>query len=187
MIRNLSGESWKTLNFPGWKQFRNRYALSTHGRLASFQKDVIADGKLLHGSLTTGYRTLNLHRTGEKGTLYLHREIARLFLQKPSARHQYVIHLNHNKLDNKLRNLRWVTAAEMVLHQQKSPARIAYKKKQAAAPQGLKLSDSDVRKIRQLLAAPKRSLTIKQIAARYQVSEMTIYRIRSGENWSGLR
>lgn len=186
MIRNLSGESWKTLNFPGWKQFRNRYALSTHGRLASFQKDVLTDGKLLNGSLTTGYRTLNLHRMGEKGTLYLHREIARLFLQKPSARHKYVIHRNHKKLDNKMTNLCWVTSEEMILHQQKSPARIAYKKKQTAAPVGLKLSYSDVRKIRQMLESPKRSLTIKQIASRYQVSEMTIYRIRSGENWSGL-
>jgi hypothetical protein len=186
MIRNKTGESWKTLRFSGWKQFRYRYALSTQGRLASFQKDIFTDGKLLKGSVTTGYRTLNLHRRGEKGTLYLHRELARLFVQRPSARHQYVIHLNHNKLDNRVRNLSWVTAEEMIEHQQSSPARIAYKKIQAAHPIGLKLTANQVRKIREILDHPNRKLSIKQVAAKYAVSEMTIYRIKSGENWSSV-
>lgn len=186
MIRNKTGESWKTLRFSGWKQFRYRYALSTQGSLASFQKDIFTDGKILKGSVTTGYRTLNLHRRGEKGTLYLHRELARLFVRRPSARHQYVIHLNHNKLDNRIRNLAWVTAEEMIKHQQSSPARIAYKKLQAERPVGLKLTVSQVKKIREILNNPNRKLSIKQVAAKYMVSEMTIYRIKSGENWSSV-
>ena len=88
MIRKLTGEAWKPLQFPGWKQLRKKYALSSLGRVASYSDDVLTDGKLLNGSLTTGYKTLNLHRPGNNGTLYIHREIARLFL--PKLRYQRV-------------------------------------------------------------------------------------------------
>ena len=82
MIKKQPGETWKPLQFPGWKHLRKQYALSSNGRIASYTDDVTEDGKLLQGSLTTGYRTLNLHRPGNNGTLYIHREIARLFLKK---------------------------------------------------------------------------------------------------------
>ncbi len=186
MIRSLSGESWKQLSFPGWKKQRNRYAVSSRGRLASYQTDLTADGKLLKGSLTTGYRTLNLHRPGEKGTLYLHREIAKLFLKKPSRNQHYVIHLNHQKQDNRIQNLRWATAEEMTAHQQKSPGKIAYRKIQATRIVGLKLTAAQVKQIKKIIGDPKRKLTMKKLAARFGVSEMTLYRIKSGENWSRI-
>ncbi|HWJ28413.1 MAG TPA: NUMOD4 domain-containing protein [Flavisolibacter sp.] len=184
MIKKLSGEAWKPLVFSGSKDLRNRYAVSSAGRIASYKEDVLKDGKILNGSLTTGYRTLNLHRPGHKGTLYIHRELAKLFLKKPSTRHKYVIHKNHNKLDNSVKNLAWATLDEMIEQQQKSPAKIAYKKKQANREVGLKLTAAQVRKIKDLLSNVNRRLTIKQLADRYDVSEMTMYRIKSGENWA---
>lgn len=184
MIKNLKGETWKTLTFKGSKELRNKYALSSAGRMASFKDDVNEDGKLLNGSLTTGYRTLNLHRPGHKGTLYIHRELARLFLPKPTSKQQFVIHKNHNKLDNDVRNLKWATLEEMIEHQQGSPAKIAYKEKQATRTRGLKLTAAQVRKIKTELSSRKRILTIRQLAEKYGVSEMTMYRIKSGENWS---
>jgi len=187
MIRKLAGESWKPLIFSGWKQLRNRYAISSLGRLASYKKDMLADGKLLNGSLTTGYRTLNLHRPDDKGTLYIHREMAKLYLKRPAARHKYVIHLNHNKLDNKIRNLRWATLDEMIRHQQNSPAKIAYKEKQANRTEGLKLTAAQVKKIKAILRSKNRNITIRQLAINYGVSEMTMYRIKSGENWGRIK
>jgi hypothetical protein len=183
MIKKISGETWKTLRFPGWKQLRNCYALSSSGRIASYKKDVLEDGKLLQGSLTTGYRTLNLHRPNNKGTLYIHREMAKLFLKRPSPKYRYVIHVNHNKLDNQIRNLKWATLEEMIEHQQDSPAKMAYKETQANRTIGLKLTATQVKKIKSILSSEKRSITIKQLAHRYSVSEMTMYRIKSGENW----
>jgi hypothetical protein len=183
MIKKLTGEVWKTMKFSGSTALRNRYALSTHGRIASYKDDILADGKLLNGSITTGYRTLNLHRPGNKGTLYIHREMAKLFLQKPSPKHKYVIHKNHNKLDNNIKNLKWATLAEMIEHQQYSPAKMAYKEKQANTQVGLKLTAPQVKKIKEILSKPRRKLTIKQLAEKYDVSEMTMYRIKSGENW----
>ena len=82
MIKKLAGEVWKPLEFPGWRQLRNRYAISSQGRIASYKTDMLKDGKILEGSLTTGYRTLNLHRPTNKGTLYIHREMAKIFLKK---------------------------------------------------------------------------------------------------------
>ena len=186
MIKKLAGEVWKQLSFPGWRHLRNRYAVSSFGRIASYKQSVLDDGKLLSGSLTTGYRTLNLHRPGNKGTLYIHRELAKLFLPKSSPQHKYVIHRNHNKLDNHIKNLRWATLEQMISHQQGSPAKIAYKEKQANRSEGLKLSATDVKKIKKILNSKNRSITIRQLAKNYGVSEMTMYRIKSGENWGRI-
>jgi hypothetical protein len=186
MIKRLPTEIWKQLVFEGSETLRNKYAISSLGRIASYKNNILQDGKLLNGSLTTGYRTLNLHRPGHKGTLYIHREMAKLFLKKASARHEFVIHKNHDKLDNSVRNLKWATLDEMINHQQNSPAKIAYKKKQANRQVGLKLTASQVRKIKTLLNNARRKLTIKQLADKYSVSEMTLYRIKSGENWGRI-
>jgi len=185
-MKKAAGEIWKPLQFSGWKHLRKKYALSSHGRIASYTENLETDGKLLQGSLTTGYRTLNLHRPGDNGTLYIHREIARLFLPKASAKAKYVIHLNHNKLDNSVKNLKWATLPEMIEHQQKSPAKIAYKKVQANRNTGLKLNASQVRSIKKMLDDSKRKLTIKKLAEKFGVSEMTMYRIKSGENWARI-
>jgi hypothetical protein len=187
MIKKLPDETWKNLEFPGWKQLRKKYALSSQGRVASYSHNVQEDGKLLNGSVTTGYKTLNMHRSGSNGTLYVHREIARIFSRKSSPRHKYVIHLNHDKSDNSAKNLRWVTLEEMIAHQQKSPAKLAYKKVQANRTSGLKLYANQVRSIKKLLANKNRQTTIKKIAEKYGVSEMTLYRIKSGENWSKVK
>ncbi|HVK96195.1 MAG TPA: NUMOD4 domain-containing protein, partial [Flavisolibacter sp.] len=178
MIIKLPGEVWKKLVFEGSTDLRNNYAVSSKGKIASYKEDVLADGKLLKGSLTTGYRTLNLHRPNQKGTLYIHREIAKLFIKKPTVKHKFVIHINHNKIDNSLQNLKWATLEEMIQHQQKSPAKIAYKKKQANKNVGLKLNARQVKKIKDLLNSEKRKITIKQLADKYAVSEMTMYRIK---------
>lgn len=187
MVKKITGETWKSLLFPGAKNLRKKYALSSLGRIASYGKNVHEDGKLLEGSLTTGYRTLNLHRPGNNGTLYIHREVARLFLKKKTARHKYVIHVNHNKLQNAVKNLKWATLEEMIKHQQDSPAKIAYKKMQATRNVGLKLTAKQVAAIKKTLKDKHRKITIKKMAEKFGVSEMTMYRIKSGENWNRVK
>ncbi len=187
MIKKLAGETWKPLTFSGWRQLRNRYAVSSAGRIASYKSDILKDGKILSGSLTTGYRTLNLHRPDNKGTLYIHREMAKLFLKKPLNGYQYVVHRNHNKLDNNIKNLKWATLQQMIGHQQDSPAKIAYKEKQANRTEGLKLTAAQVKKIKGVLHSKGRTVTIKKLAENYGVSEMTMYRIKSGENWGRIK
>ena len=186
MIKKNKGEIWKQLQFKGWKQLRKKYAVSSHGRVASYKDDDVADGKLLDGSLTSGYKTLNLHINGTNGTIYFHREVAKLFSKKNSPKEKFVIHLNHNKTDNNFKNLKWSTQKDVSAHQQKSPDKIAYKKVQNSRARGLKLDAKQVKAIKAMIENPRRKLTYKQIAGKYNVSEMTIYRIKSGENWSNI-
>lgn len=187
MVKKNAGEVWKQIQFDGHKLLRKKYAVSNHGRAASYTDDVAKDGKLLSGSLTSGYRTLNLHVESGNGTIYLHREIARLFCVKKSPRQRFVIHKNHKKTDNSYKNLQWATTSEASEHQQASPEKVAYKKKQASKNTGLKLTSAQVKAIKDAMSNPKRKLTYKQLAEKYGVSEMTIYRIRSGENWGKVK
>ena len=187
MINKAAGEIWKQLKISGHQNIRRKYAVSSLGKAASFTKDLYEDGKILKGSLTSGYRTLNLHLENGNGTIYLHREIAKLFCKKKSSKHKYVIHLNHDKEDNNYTNLEWTSLQEMSDHQQQSPQKIAYKLGQANRKVGLKLNATKVKSIKEAIKNPKRKLTYKQMAAKYKVSEMTLFRIKSGENWSHIK
>ena len=125
MIKKIPGEIWKQMQFSGYKNLKKKYAVSNHGRAASYIESVAKDGNLLNGSLTSGYRTLNLHVENGNGTIYLHREVAKLFCKKKSPKSKYVVHVNHKKLDNTSKNLKWATLEEVSEHQQNSPSKIA--------------------------------------------------------------
>jgi hypothetical protein len=187
MIKKTAGEVWKQIVFSGHKQLRKKYAVSSHGRAASYSEDVNKDGKLLNGSVTSGYKTLNLHVENSNGTIYIHREVAKHFCKKTSPKHKYVIHLNHKKQDNNFKNLAWATLDTVSAHQQNSPDKIAYKKRQANRTVGLKLNATQVKTIKDIINNPKRKLTYKRLAEKYNVSEMTLYRIKSGENWGRIK
>lgn len=184
MIKNAAGEKWKQILFSGHKTLSKKYAVSNMGRVASYAKVLEEDGKLLSGSVTSGYNTINLHVPEGNLTLYIHREVARNFCAGKTARAKYVIHRNHRKSDNKASNLQWVTLEAMSSHNQKSPGKIAFKKLQANKTVGLKLRLQQVKAIKSLLGSPNRNTTIRQIARKFGVSEMSIYRIKSGESWS---
>lgn len=186
MIKKVKGEIWKPLKFKGWQSMRNKYAVSSNGRAASYHKDVYEDGKILEGSLTSGYKTLNLRIGDSSSTIYLHREVAKLFNPKNSPKQKFVVHLNHDKTDNNSSNLKWSSQKEVIEHQQKSPQKLAYKKIQSEKTKGFKLNTTKVKAIKTILANPKRKLTYKQIAEKYNISPMTVYRIKSGENWAKI-
>lgn len=184
MIKKNAGEVWKPFRFKNSAQMRNKYTISSQGRIAAYKKDLFEDGNILKGSMTSGYRTLNIHAGDISNTLYLHREVARHFLPKAGGKQKIVIHLNHDKTDNRAKNLKWVNQEEAIAHQQKSPLRKAYKEVQKNRTKGLKLTIAQVRVIKSQLSNPKRKVTKKQIADKYGISEMTIYRIQRGESWA---
>ena len=127
MIKKIAGETWKPLKISGHKSIRRKYSISSSGRAASYTTTLDEDGKILNGSLTSGYRTLNLHLENGNGTIYLHREIARLFCKRKSPKYKFVIHINHKKEDNRFTNLQWATLQEMSDHQQKYLSRFSLK------------------------------------------------------------
>ena len=187
MIKKIKAEIWTQLLFSGHKKLRKKYAVSSNGRLASYIENVNKDGNLLNGSVTSGYRTLNLHLEKGNGTIYLHREIAKIFCKKPSSKHKFVLHINHIREDNNSKNLVWATMAEISIHQQNSPLKLAYKVKQANKLTGQKLNVTKVKIIKRAINNPARKLTYKLLAEKFGVSEMTLYRIKRGENWGRIK
>lgn len=185
MIKFQRTEEWKDLPIRNKSALRKKYAVSNYGRVVSFT-DSMEDGSLLNGSTVEGYTVINVKPNDTFQSLYLHREIAKLFLSRPSRAHRYVIHLDYDKKNNHVKNLRWATKEEMEQHQQNSPAKKAYKERQRNKTRGLKLNLVKVRSIKRLLHNPGRK-TMKMIASKFGISEMQLYRIKSGENWSHVK
>ncbi len=187
MITKSAGEKWKQVVFADCETMQRKYAVSNLGRVASYVKSVEKDGVLLKGSEIEGYKVLRLRVNGSYVAFLFHRMVADAFCKKPSKEHNLVIHKNFRKQDNRADNIAWATKEMVAEHNKKSPAVKAYRKRMEEAipdiKKGLKLTRAQVKQIKKMLLSPNRKLTHKQIAEKYNVSEMAITRIKRGENW----
>lgn len=174
-------------------KLQRRYAVSSAGRLLSFQND-FQDGKILNGSTTDGYRVLRYKVRKADGT-YLNKHllicklVATYFIPKP-ADAIYVLHLDYVRDNDHVNNLRWASREEHLVHYRKSPHVIQAKKnliEHNIKSDGRKLTSTKVMRIKKMLQNPNRTTRIKMIAKQFGVSEMQIQRIRTGENWGHIK
>ncbi|MBK6483221.1 MAG: HNH endonuclease [Chitinophagaceae bacterium] len=125
------------------------------------------------------------NRTTFPGAL-VHRMVAETFCKKPSAKHLFVIHLDHNRLNNRAKNLVWATKEQMEMHQQKSPHVKAAKKAMVGRRAGTySLNEAKVKVIKRLLGKGK--ATKEGIAAQFGISSTQVKRIERGENWGDVK
>lgn len=187
MIKSNKNEQWKEIKFKKGS-LRLRYAVSNHGRIASY-KDDVKEGTLLKGSAIDGYPILNLRPDGKSKSFFVHRLVAELFIKKAKPKATYVIHLDFDKSNNAVKNLRWVTKTEMEDHQKKNPNVIKARKERLKnkPEEGLKLNLAKVKRIKQMINAKNRSMKMSEIAEKFDISEMQLYRIKRGENWSHVK
>lgn len=188
-MKIIAGEKWKVLTFHK-SAYGKLYAISNHGRLVCFTKKPM-DGTLLKGGLQEGYAIWRYKQKNKKGIykhigILLHRLVAQQFLPPPQKGENLVIHFNHKKTDNHYTNLAWATIAEASSHAQGSPR---VKKARKLAKEGgnsgnTKLTIENVKEIKNLLV---KGITLKELAAKFMVSDMQIYRIKTGENWSSVK
>lgn len=117
----------------------------------------------------------------------IHRLVAEYFLPRPKPGQTLVAHLDHDKLNNRASNLKWMTPEENYAHQKTSPHVIKDKQKrqtrQQANPNRAKLTVTKVMLLKKLLNQGK---PMKQLVKLFKVSDMQIIRIRRGENWANI-
>ena len=179
-IKFLAGERWKELGLKKGVTTK-RYAISSRGRIVSF-KTKIEDGYVLRPRLTQGYPSVTIGREANRQNYYLHRLVAEYFTNKPSAKHSFVIHLDHKKDNNNAPNLKWVKHEDQIAHALKDPNVLMRQNPE----EGPKLNTSKVRQIKRALKA-KNQPTLKALARQFRVSDMQIHRIKTGENWSHVK
>lgn len=122
----LAGEIFKPIKFSFKASLlRNKYAISNKGRIASYKEEV-ADGKILNGTLVQGYKVFKAKPDGENVTLFIHKLVAENFCKKSGKKFEFVVHIDHNKTNNKAENLKWVTRSELSEHLKESPKLKAY-------------------------------------------------------------
>jgi hypothetical protein len=182
MIKTKPNEHWKEILF-SVRGLRNRYAVSSFGRVASFRED-FRRGSVLSGTLNNGYLSLKIKPGGRDLQMMVHRLVADAFLRKPTPSHGFVIHLNFKKTDNQASNLRWADKRAVESHQRKNPRVI--RSRNARKMVGHKLDVARVKAIKRQIRRPG-DLTMKAIARRFRISEMQLYRIKRGENWGHVR
>ncbi|QYA24136.1 HNH endonuclease [Gramella sp. MT6] len=185
MIKSYRQEIWKTLHKDSWED-RFVYKVSNFGRMISYLKN--PEGDLMKGGKVGGYLNFAVKlKNGKHKTYYIHRIIAELFLEKKEG-DQYVIHKNFVKNDNRVSNLAWATKDEWVQHQYDSPKVKENKKKRKLrkVTSYSKLTYAQAVILKKKLLDPERKTRIRVLAKQFGVSEMQLYRIKSGENWGDI-
>ena len=134
---------------------------------------------------TAGNYRYNTRQNGKNKAIFLYKEVAIAFLKKPSPKYKFVIHKDHDYLNNHVYNLKWATHDEHRAHTAMSPKSILAREKKAItkSTHSKVLNEKSVASLKKMIWDPKRKLSFKQLAEKYGVSEMQIYRIKTGEFW----
>ena len=181
MIIDFKEEVWKPYREENWA-LEDEYLISNYGRVK--RKKINEEAwKLSKTSLINGYDSFWISKTHLKSTTscYTHRLVAKLFLEKREDQ-KFVAHLDFDKLNNKASNLKWMNRSELTLHLKKSP----HIKKRYGKRTYSKLTEGKVKMIKKKIFDPNRRTRMRLIAKQFGISEMQLYRIKSGENWGSV-
>ena len=120
-----------------------------------------------------GYLFVVLHRNGKKFCRRINRIVAETFLPNPESKPE-VDHVDTNKFNNHVSNLRWATGAENQQYALESG-----KRKTGTAHPAAKLSATAVEYVR----LNPDALTINELAAKFGVCRTTIKDVRRGRKY----
>ena len=98
--------------------------------------------------------------------------------------------MDYNRRNDTVKNLKLATREEMLQHYNASPnVQMARKKQkeQKKIRDGHKLTVTQVMLIKKRLLNPKNKTRMKIIARQFGISEMQLYRIKSGKNWGHVK
>lgn len=181
MIIDFKGEVWEPYREETWAS-EDLYLISNYGRVKR-KKTNDEKWKLSKTSLINGYDSFWISKTHLKSTTscYTHRLVAKIFLEKREDQ-KFVVHLDFDKLNNKASNLKWCNRSELNEHNKLNPVH----KKKLGKRTYSKLTEGRVRMIKKKIFDPNRKTRMRIIAKQFGISEMQLYRIKSGENWGSV-
>lgn len=172
---------------PGYEDL---YEITIEGEVRS--RDRMANSPICGGSrlipgkplktrvLNTGYPSFCVVREGKRGTLLIHRCLAKLFIPNPGGLPE-VNHIDGVKANFILSNLEWCTHQHNMRHAFDTGLTPLPKTGPGEASPSAKLDDVKVREIRRLLSGGRSQ---NQVARDYGVSQGAIGFIARGETWS---
>jgi predicted DNA binding protein len=141
--------------------------------------------KILEGAINNGYRAIWVTKEdGKRTAKYVHKMVAETFLDNPEDK-DYVIHLDHNKLNNEIENLEWANLDEWKEHN-KDLFRMMKGRSRLDSIPNSKLTEKEVVRLKKKLMDPNRKVKIATLAKQFNISQGQVYRILRGENWSHI-
>jgi transposase-like protein len=167
---------WLPINIPSVR----KYEISNFGSIKSYTPNS-DEFKILKGRSSNGYFIFEYrHNTNNRLIKQLiHRIVALHFLETPQPHENCVLHIDGNKNNNHVLNLRWASISEA--------GTIGFEKQKLQDRKKIKnivkLTQSKVDLIRKILANPNRTTRKKMIAKQFGISTMTLYRIEAGLLW----
>lgn len=191
MVVFYRGEEFKKIEVDA--SLRLNYAISNHGRLISYSND-FKEGNELKGGMAEGFRVFKYNKfvDGKRKsiTLQFSRLVAKYFLPEvDSDDKKFVIHLDHNKINDTVENLQWATQKEVTEHNKKNPLVIAGREKTIShniKADGRKLTSTQVIRIKKMLLRKDNKTRLVMIAKQFNITTQQLYRIRTGENWGHI-
>lgn len=183
LIINLRKEVWKDYHKPEWRD-NEKLKISNFGRAIRYKYN--PDGELAEPYILGGYENLSvMKRNGKTAMVYIHRAVAELFLENIGQK-KFVVHKDYDKRNNHLNNLAFVDRPGLSAHHKKNPAVIKSKLRTQEIPKYAKLNAGKVKMIKRKIFDPNRKTRMRLIAKQFGISEMQLYRIKSGENWGHI-
>ncbi|AIA65113.1 HNH homing endonuclease [Enterococcus phage IME-EFm1] len=107
-----------------WKDVKGYEGLYQVSNLGNFRKTNKCNATKLGYSIgKNGYKKVSLSNDKTRLTKYLHRLVAETFIPNPENK-PTVDHVNRDRLDNRVENLRWATYSEQRSNQTSGETRI---------------------------------------------------------------
>lgn len=110
----MEEEIWRPID-----GYEGRYEVSSIGRIKSLSRKswnghgimILRERILAPGINSRGYETVNLYINGKRNNVLVHQIVAKTFIPNPEGK-PCIDHINTNRRDNHIKNLRWCTQAE---------------------------------------------------------------------------